>query len=480
MLQHKDRIILSEIKDFFTASEKAMETIFSFISSLTFSDKRYGFSEASNLKYTNYTKFVLLLLFPFFEVKTSWHYTNSVLYRFLSCGKDVFYRLMNDSHIDWRNLSYSITMQLIRKTQKNSEPINHSPRCLIVDDTDLPKTGRLIELIGRIYSHVTHTSKLGFKGLFMGYYDGKSFFSLDFSLHGEKGKNKNKPYGLTHKQNKERFSKKRNKQTKSKERVDDYFTTKIASMIKMIRLAIKKGVRFDYLLVDSWFTCFELVKFITTRRIGCHLLGRIKMGTTRYGSFDKMLTAKELVTLLRRKKMVKRSKLLGFYYCQQIVDFKGIEVNLFFFKTSRKGNWNGMMTTNTKLKFDKAYEVYSNRWLIEVYFKEGKQYLGLGKCQAQDFDAQIASITLCMMQYNILSVIKRFHDYETIGELFRASHKDTIKLTLSEQIWLIIIEIMSELSQILDIDTELFMENLLSENEMLTKHFKLLNLAQAG
>ena len=88
-----------------------------------------------------------------------------------------------------------------------------------------------------------------------------------------------------------------------------------------------------------------------------------------------------------------------------------------------------MMTTNTKLKFDKAYEVYSNRWLIEVYFKEGKQYLGLGKCQAQDFDAQIASITLCMMQYNILSVIKRFHDYETIGELFRSSHKDAIKLT---------------------------------------------------
>ena len=154
MLQHKDRVILSEIKDFFTSSEKAMETIFSFISSLTFSDKRYGFSEASNLKYTNHTKFVLLLLFPFFEVKTSWHYTNSVLYRFLSCGKDVFYRLMNDPHIDWRNLSYSITMQLIRKTQKNSEPINDSPRCLIVDDTDLLKTGRLIELIGRIYSHL--------------------------------------------------------------------------------------------------------------------------------------------------------------------------------------------------------------------------------------------------------------------------------------------------------------------------------------
>ena len=67
-----------------------------------------------------------------------------------------------------------------------------------------------------------------------------------------------------------------------------------------------------------------------------------------------------------------------------------------------------------------------------------------------------------MLLYNILSVIKRFHDYEKIGELFRASYKDAIKLTLSEQIWLIIIEIMSKLSLILDIDTELFMEYLLS------------------
>ena len=371
-------------------------------------------------------------------------------------------------------------MQLIHKTQNNGKPGIDSPRCLIVDDTDLPKTGRRIELIGRIFSHVTRTSILGFKGLFMGYFDGKSFFALDFSLHGEKGKNKNKPYGLTPSQNKERFSKKRIQSTKGSERVDDYFSTKIASMIKMIRLAITKGIRFDYLLVDTWFTCFELVKFITTRRIGCHLLGRIKKGKTHYGAFEKMLTANELVDLLRRKKMVKRSKLLGFYYCEQIVDFKGIQVKLFFFKTSKRGDWNGVLTTNTKLTFEQAYKIYSNRWLIEVYHKEGKQYLGLGKCQAQDFDTQIASTTLCMMQYNILSVIKRFHDYETLGELFRATHKDAVKLTLSEQIWLIIIEIMSELSRIFDIDTDLFMENLLSENEKLTKYLNLANLPQAG
>jgi predicted nucleic acid-binding Zn finger protein len=74
----------------------------------------------------------------------------------------------------------------------------------------------------------------------------------------------------------------------------------------MIRLAITKGIRFDYVLTDSWFTCFELVKFIVSRRIKCHFIGMIKMGKTRYNIFDKCLTAKEIVDVLRRKRMTKR------------------------------------------------------------------------------------------------------------------------------------------------------------------------------
>ena len=138
------------------------------------------------------------------------------------------------------------------------------------------------------------------------------------------------------------------------------------------------------------------------------------------------------------------------------------------------------MTTNKELTFDQAYKIYSTRWSVEVFFKESKQYLGLGKCQAQDFDAQIAATTLCLLQYNLLSVVKRFCDYETLGELFRSSQKDAIKLTISEKIWLIIIEIVAELSEIFNTDVELLMEKLFSENEKLTKYLNFKNLPQAG
>ncbi|MDR1937546.1 MAG: transposase, partial [Tannerellaceae bacterium] len=244
---------------------------------------------------------------------------------------------------------------------------------------------------------------MAFKGLFPGYHDGKSFYALDFSLHGEKGKNEKRPYGMTKKEIKHRYSKKRDKKSFGEKRVEEYFMSKIESLLSMIHLAIREGIRFDYLLVDSWFTCFEIVRFTTTRRIDCHLLGMIKMGKTKYNFNGISLTSKEIVDVLRRKKKTKRSKRLNCRYGEAIVEMKGIEVKLFFCKTSRKGNWNGLLSTNVQLDFEEAYRIYSTRWTIEVYFKESKQYLGLSKCQSQDFDAQIASTSICMLQYNLLS-----------------------------------------------------------------------------
>jgi hypothetical protein len=61
----------------------------------------------------------------------------------------------------------------------------------MVDDTDYPKRGIQTELIGKIYSHVTHSMMLGFKGLFIGITDGISQMLLDFALVGEEGKNGN-------------------------------------------------------------------------------------------------------------------------------------------------------------------------------------------------------------------------------------------------------------------------------------------------
>ncbi len=481
MLRDKSTTIVSEIKDFFTTSEKAANIIFSLLSSLTFSEKHLGIESKCNNSYKNADKLLLLVLFPIFNIKDAWQYKQSTLYHVLSCKKDVFYRMLNHSGINWKKIAYRINIKLINKTQQQIEVSSDTPpRCLIIDDTDLPKTGRCIELIGRVFSHVTHQSTLAFKGLFMGYHDGKSLFALDFSIHGEEGKNKKKPYGLTPVQLKKRYSKQRDKKSAAYLRKQEYFTTKIHSMILMIRTAITQGLRFDYVLVDSWFTCFELVLFVKTRRISCHLLGMAKMGKTKYLFNDKMLTAKEIVDFLRRTKKLKRSKLLACYYCEAIVKMKGIEIKLFFSKTSHKGNWCVLLTTDLLLNYQEAYKIYSIRWSIEVFFKESKQYLGLGKCQSQDFDAQIATTTICLLQYNILSVYRRFADYESFGALFRQTNADTLQLTVNERIWKIMIEIVALLAEMLELDSEMLMGKLVTENERFEKILNYTTLLKAG
>lgn len=445
------------------------------------SGKAFLKKDACNVKYRNVDKFTLLLLFPFFEIKDASHYGCSALYKIITCGKDVFYRMLNDSTIDWRSLAYSLNMKLLKTTTLNSEPQEKTvPRCLIIDDTDLHKTGRHFEFIGRVYNHVTKTSILGFKGLVMAYHDGKSLFGLDVSLHCEEGKNKKKPYGLTPIQAKERYSKKRDNKSAAKKRTQECFLSKISSMIVMIQRAISKGIRFDYLLVDSWFTCFELVKFIKTRKIDCHLLGMIKMGITKYSLNGKLLSAKQIVDFSKRKKHLKRSSKLGYSYFEVIIDFQGIKVKLFFCKTTHKGKWHELLSTNLDLNFEQAYKIYATRWSIEVFFKECKQHLALGKCQSQDFDAQTASITISMLQYNVLSVSKRFSDYETLGELFRSANADILELTIIERIWQIILEITSQLADLLDVDVEELMEKLIIDNQRFEKLLNYRSLMQAG
>jgi hypothetical protein len=481
MLPNKSTTIVSEIKSFFSSSEKAINTILSVLSSLTLSEKQIGLQSKVNNEYKNIDKLLLIILFPFFDIQDVWHYKNSSLYSTFGLGKDVFYRLLNDSLIDWRKIAYKVSMQLIIKTKNRAnDPESKQVRCLIIDDSDLPKTGKRLELIGKVFSHVSHQSILAFKGLFMGYHDGKSFFALDFSLHGEEGKNKKRAYGLSHKQLKDRFSKHRSKDSAAYKRKEEYFTSKIKSMIMMIRTAIGNGLRFDYVLVDSWFTCFELVKFVKTRRIGIHLLGMAKMGKTRYLFNEKRMTAKEIVDYQRKTKKLKRSKQLSFYYSEAVVNFNEIPVKLFFCKTSRKGKWHILLTTNLDLTFEQAYKIYSTRWSIEVFFKEAKQYLGLGKSQSQDFDAQIATTTICMLQYNLLSMARRFADYESLGDLFRNTKAETIQLTVNERIWEIIVNILNAFAELFEIDTEMLMGKLITDNELIEKLSNYKTLLQAG
>ena len=385
MMRHKSTVHIGELQKYFSSGEKAIATLFRELRSLKIQTKPFRAVDKVNTLHSGKQVFNLLLLFPVFAVHDISHFAKSSLYQLYQCGRDVFYQFLNCPVFDWRKLSFQVTKQLIGRVEKNAHITDDKPvRCLIADDTDLPRRGRCFELLSRIYSHVTHSFNYGFKGLFLGYHDGKSFFGLDFSLHGEKGKDREKPYGLTKKQSKKRFTGKRPKKSFGQQRVDDYFKMKTDMLIEMLRRVILSGIQFDYLLTDSWFTNFELIKFIATRKMKCFFLGMVKSGKTKYLLGGKEVTFSEILKILKHSKKANDCKRLNCKFYEVEVKLKGYQIKLFFCKTTKRSKWHGLLTTNTELTFEKAFEIYATRWTIEVFFKECKQLLRLGKCELSE------------------------------------------------------------------------------------------------
>lgn len=444
MPKHKSTKNLSEIGTFFKKNDatSAMFNIMNTIKSLRMSEKLlFGRQSRCNQLYRLLDVFIALLIGPCFMIRNPYNYAGSPLSSLLGCGKDVFYDFLCDVRTNWRKLMYYLTLQLWNKIEVRSDH-KREITCLMIDDTDFPKTGKRMENIGRVHSHLEHKNILGFKALLLGITDGFSQMLLDFAIVGEKGKKGN--YSMTKKELERRFVKERSEDEPTAKRVKEYDTDKITLAIEMIRRAIKKGIRFQYVLADSWFSCKELIRFVHSRHFHCHYLGALKVGekgVAKYRFGKKDMTAPALIRHLKDRKEMKYSRKLKCWYVTADVRFGDIAVRLFFIRRSKRGPWGGLITTNTSIDFFEAYRIYSRRWSQEVIHKEAKQLLGLGKCQGRNFTEFIAHTTIVCLQYNILSFVKRFRDYETIGGLFREVTRDSLELTITQRIWETIVEI---------------------------------------
>ena len=85
-----------------------------------------------------------------------------------------------------------------------------------------------------------------------------------------------------------------------------------------------------------------------------------------------------------------------------------------------------------------------------------------------------------MIQYNLLATAKRFDGYETFGEMFRAAGKEALELTLDQRIWLVICDIIEEISEMLELEHEILLLKYIAESEKFTKIVNLKSLQNAG
>ena len=413
-----------------------------------------------------------LLLLPFFLEETINGMIKSSVSLITAMQKDTLYRLKNNDKIDWRKIllsTFKRSQKIINRESiepdKPSNDIISKVKCLVFDDTTFCKTGFKIEGIGKVYDHVSNAFNLGFKMLGCCFWDGKSLNPIDFSLHSERGKKKKNrefhPFGLTNKQLKNRYTKKRKTSTPGNLRKKELRKSKITVMKEMLQRAVHNKIIPDYVLMDKWFISEELINFIRNLSKGhIHVIAACKKDRRKYTYRGKLYNAQELLRMNIDKRKHCRSMKMS--YISILVEYKGIPLRLYFNKPRNRRHWELLVTTDIKLSFIDTLKIYRLRWGIEVFFKESKQLLLLGKCQSRDFDAHIADITLSMMRYILLNQRKRFNAYETLGEVFKDTRLFTLELTIGQRLWLLFIEICCQLFELFDMDEDLFMVKLFS------------------
>ena len=198
----------------------------------------------------------------------------------------------------------------------------------------------------------------------------------------------------------------------------------------MIKRAVKQKTQAQYVLTDSWFTCWEMVKVA----IGNNLkyIGMFSKVKTKFLFRDKQLTYSQIRKINRKN--VKRNRRFNLYYIRTVVQWNGQYVVLYFTRKGKNGNWKVLLSTDSSSKFQDTVAVYQIRWTIEVFFKEAKQHLVLGKSQAQDFDTQIADTTITMVQYIFLALRKRTESCESIGKVFENTKEFALEQRLHERL----------------------------------------------
>ena len=392
---------------------------------------------------------------------------SSYIGKHIEARKDTFYRLKNNPSISWRMVLWLFASKFRKTTDEHCEKTD-GVKCIIFDDTILKKSGRCIEKVSRVWDHVSERFVLGFKMLLMGYWDGTSIIPVDFSLHREKGKNKEKPFGLKKRELKKQYRKRRESGTPSHERSKEADTGKIESALKMFSRAITQGFKVDYVLMDSWFTCEAFIDAVLkVKHQVIHLIGMYKTPKTKFEYMSGFYTYSQIRNLPGK---AKRCRKLGLYYNEAIVGLKGKQVKLFFSKQGKNGKWKVFLTTDTSISFIKMIEIYQIRWSIEVLFKEAKQLLRLGNCQSNDFDGQIADTTITLIQHILLTLRYRFDHYESMGALFSGVKEGLISYRLNERLWGLFIELLKLIETVfIEIDEEQLLERIIHNDKVYEK-----------
>ena len=380
----------------------------------------------------NHLLFVLVNL-VFLHINSVHDLMKRSVVTFYQARKDTFYRFKNGSW-SWRPFYWRFIRHLGNRLSWSK---TKQDNCFIIDSSVLAKRGKSMEHVSFVYDHSQGKAVNGYELVTLGLITPTNFYPLDFSY---------------------RFSKTRYQQAQQAaeleptghlaKRIREAEALKKPDLaIRMLKDAKAKGIPASYLLVDSWFASPKFFKNVSGSQL--HTIARLKNNKTRYlhenkwlrlaelydAVKDNLVKDKKLGCLLRPIRTQCRNGVAG-----QIVFVKGYKEpdidNTCGRKKSQQPKWIALFSTDRKLSAREVVKKYILRWSIEVFFKEAKQRLGLGKEQSRSFAAQLFSTTQAFVRYSILAyLLEQEPSHHSIGDMFHQIEQETGTVSFFERLW---------------------------------------------
>ena len=357
-------------------------------------------------------------------------------------GKDTVYRFLNSPRHNWRRflllLSASVIQRISRLTSDNRVDV------LIVDDSLFSRSrSKKVELLARVYDHVSHKFVRGFRMLTLGWSDGNSFVPLAFSLLSSENE-RNRLRGIEDSIDKRTCGYKRRKESMHKA---------TDALFELLTQAQAMGINAKYLLFDSWFaypaTILKALKH--SMNVVCMIKATPKV---HYEHDGRRLTLKELYSAVKKRRG--RAKILASVIASIGRDEKDKPVLakiVFVRDRNRSRQWLALLSTDTNLSDDEVIRIYGKRWDIECFFKVSKSHLRLAKeLQGRTYDQMFAHTTIVFARYIMLATAARDErDPKTIGVLFFECCDELEDIRFADALRLLIDLLKSIIS---DVDTE--------------------------
>jgi hypothetical protein len=390
--------------------------------------KRSGITKAKG--YAAISLVFLFVLAPFLKRKVSEFWSLRYIQNHINAQKDVYYRFINCERFNWRKFTYFVALKIINFC----DDVPLLQKVLIADDTIAAKTGKDIELVSYHFDHKVHRTILGNQCLQLGYHNGINFFPIDMAIKTSAKRPNNKIRAI-------------DKRTNGWHRRTEALNKKTEILVQMIERAFKSGIDAAFVLFDSWFAHDEVISKIY--KTGYGVICRLKKGHVRYEYQGKPYTLKQLWQNAAKKKTMFISKYQVKGACIDVALPKTGLIRILFISDGKK-EWHALLCTDTSLTGTEILGYYVRRWAIEIFFKDAKQMLYLGKEQSNTFDAAIACYSIMMLRYLLLVyLVNKRRIIGPLGPLFKQVSDDYLILAFAEKIWAYVKELIIMSSQII-------------------------------